>query len=170
MGLRRLQLVARVANDVVVIENGNGRAIMNKVITALLAGAISLSMTAASEAAGQTLVGSWSRGAEGEPQMVFTFREDGTGSWWLNIPGDQGMTDTYEFRYSVDYDSDPNAVDISDIDHGPLMGQVLYGVVRFEEDGGLSLDFEMGPPGDDTPRPPDFSGNSVARLERVNDR
>lgn len=115
----------------------------------------------------QTLVGTWERRG-GEANMTFSFSDEGTGTWSVDVPGDHGFSDTFEFDFVVDYEVIPQQVDFKNIDHGFLADKTMYGIFRIEGEETLILDFEPGPRGGDgsSVRPAGFTEDAV-RLARV---
>jgi hypothetical protein len=117
----------------------------------------------------QRLAGTWRGGPDENTTMIFSFTEEGTGSWSVQSTGDgKDFSDTFQFNVVVNYETDPYQLDIKDLDHGFLVDKTMYGIFRLEGDDVLFLDFEPGDPGVDptTVRPAEFTPDTV-RLERV---
>ena len=116
----------------------------------------------------QSLVGTWRFTPNENTAVVFSFTAEGTGTWSMDIGGDPGFSDSFEFKVLVNYDTDPFRLDITDVDHGFLAGKIMYGIFRLEGDDVMFLDFKPGEIDADPAalRPADFTNDTV-RLERV---
>ena len=86
------------------------------------------------------------------------FNSNGNLRWTFELPTG---TDVYELEYEIDFDTEPHHVDITGFNKGPLAGQSLYGIAKWDDDI-LTVEALPGAPGNggEDIRPTEFSAQA----------
>lgn len=106
------------------------------------------------------IAGRWTGQDAGGNRMTFDFRDGGEGDWIVQVVG--AAPETIGMRYALDPSADPNAIDLSDFESGPLQGFTMAGIYELAGDT-LRIDFEpvQDPSEADAARPDAFTDSAV---------
>lgn len=105
--------------------------------------AFSLVLFACKSQPSDPIIGRWAGEDSNGNQQLFVFRADSTALW---IFSPSAKADTFNLQYTINYNSSPTQLDLTDFDRGFLKGQTLYGIVEFTGANTFRVDFEPGPP------------------------
>jgi hypothetical protein len=93
-------------------------------------------------ASGLSIVGDWTSTFPDGTKISFSFKEDGTLLW---VVEDAKYGQSTLGKYRVDPSTQPQGLELFDLEEGELKGQRMRGILEMQSDGRLKLDFAKEP-------------------------
>ena len=112
------------------------------------------SSPAGTAATGSSITGDWVSNLPDSHTLSVSFKEDGTLLW---VTEDAQFAESTGGKYRVDPSTQPQSIELSDLQEGEVKGIRLRGILELQSDGRLKLDFAR----DEEPPPKEFSKNAL---------
>ncbi|HAY36220.1 MAG TPA: hypothetical protein DCY57_04475 [Bacteroidetes bacterium] len=110
----------------------------------------------------ESLVGEWSGTDASGSEQLFEFHFDGTADW--KVSSSAGEFQLKNLLYRRNTLSQPQQLDLTGFQKGPLAGMTLFGIVDLSRQDTLIYDAAAGKPDDASARPETFSESATVYI------